>query len=65
MVMGDSRVGIEEVLDWAKELRLVVVSVDYRPAPETPHPGPIDDCYAGLRWTAAQAPVSESTRTGS
>ena len=28
----------------------LIVSVDYRLAPETPHPGPVNDCYAGLRW---------------
>lgn len=28
----------------------VVASVDYRLAPETTHPGPIDDCYAALKW---------------
>jgi acetyl esterase/lipase len=33
----------------------VVVSVEYRLAPETPHPGPINDCYAGLAWTAEHA----------
>ncbi len=29
----------------------VGVSVEYRLAPDTQYPGPLDDCYAGLRWT--------------
>jgi acetyl esterase/lipase len=33
------------------KLGIVGVSVGYRLAPETPYPGPLDDCYAGLRWT--------------
>ena len=32
-----------------------VVSVEYRLAPETPHPGPVEDCYAGLAWVVANA----------
>jgi len=39
----------------ATELNCAVVSVDYRLAPETPFPGPIEDCYAGLAWTFANA----------
>lgn len=39
----------------ARELGVVVVAVDYRLAPETPFPGPLEDVYAGLVWTAEHA----------
>jgi acetyl esterase/lipase len=39
----------------ATESGAVVVSVDYRLAPETRAPGPVEDCYAALRWTHANA----------
>lgn len=55
MIIGDNRTGVVEMLDWAQEFQAVVVSVDYRLAPETPHPGPVEDCYAGLVWTAEHA----------
>src|SRR6266480_7775161 len=37
------------------KLGLVGVSVEYRLAPETTYPGPLLDCYRGLRWTYEHA----------
>ncbi|MGI5126382.1 alpha/beta hydrolase [Pseudonocardia sp. CA-107938] len=42
-------------LQFARELGVVVVSVEYRLAPEHPFPAPLEDCYAGLVWTAKNA----------
>ena len=39
----------------ASEASCVVASVDYRLAPETVFPGPVEDCYAGLKWLHDQA----------
>ncbi len=36
---------------WCRQHDIVGVSVEYRLSPETPYPGPLEDCYAGLKWT--------------
>ena len=55
MWMGDATLGLDLTLDWAGQLGVAVVSVEYRLAPECPHPGPVEDCYRGLVWTVSHA----------
>ncbi|MGV9453108.1 alpha/beta hydrolase [Streptomyces sp. NPDC003635] len=55
MIIGDRFTGIENILDWALEHDAVVVSLDYRLAPEHPAPAPVEDAFAGFVWMAAHA----------
>ncbi|KFE71927.1 alpha/beta hydrolase [Hyalangium minutum] len=40
----------------ANEHRALIVSVDYRLAPESPFPGPVEECYAALSWVLKESP---------
>jgi len=40
---------------WCPALGIVGVSVEYRLAPETPYPGPLEDCYSALYWAHEHA----------
>lgn len=55
MIIGDRFTGAAEFLSWVLELDAVLVSVEYRLAPENPDPAPVDDSYAGLVWFAEHA----------
>lgn len=55
MIVGNRKTGIEAFLPYAADGLATVVSVEYRLAPENPHPAPVEDCYAGLVWTAQHA----------
>ncbi|MDR6639476.1 alpha/beta hydrolase [Paenarthrobacter nitroguajacolicus] len=51
MVSGTARQSMPGYMHLAEALGLVIVAVEYRLAPETPYPGPVEDCAAGLKWT--------------
>ncbi|KAJ5938299.1 hypothetical protein N7466_001433 [Penicillium verhagenii] len=55
MIAGNRFLGIGVILDWAEEFDMVCVSIEYRIPPEHPDPTPIEDCYAGLKWTSMNA----------
>ncbi|MEU3985245.1 alpha/beta hydrolase fold domain-containing protein [Streptomyces sp. NPDC026672] len=55
MVMGDRFAQLDIPLEWLDRLGAVVVTVDYRLAPEVTGTTLVDDCYQGLRWIAGHA----------
>ncbi|MGK5545499.1 alpha/beta hydrolase [Streptomyces sp. URMC 127] len=56
MIMGNAWSVLPRILrDWALPLKLAVISVEYRLAPGTRYPGPLEDCWAGLVWAAGHA----------
>ncbi|MFO7592142.1 MAG: alpha/beta hydrolase [Acidimicrobiia bacterium] len=49
-VLGNREMDDVKLGRWAGTLGCLGVSVEYRLAPETPYPGPLDDCVDALRW---------------
>lgn len=55
MVMGDRFSQIDIPLEWLDRFGAVVVSVDYRLAPEATGTTLVEDCYQGLLWISEHA----------
>lgn len=49
-VSGSADLYDNEHQERANSLNCVVVAVEYRLAPEHPHPTPLNDCFAGISW---------------
>lgn len=54
-VFGTAKMGDARSREWAASLGCVIVSAEYRLAPESAFPEPLEDCYAALAWLHAQA----------
>lgn len=54
-VLGDAAMSDPSNRSIAAVLGVVILSVDYRLAPETRWPGAVEDCYAALGWLHANA----------
>ena len=55
MIMGSVEGENLKATELCESIQAVVVSVEYRLAPEYPHPAPVQDCYAALKWMAQNA----------
>lgn len=54
-IIGNADQSGPQLKAFVSTLGCVAISVDYRLAPETPHPGPVEDCYAALKWLYTNA----------
>lgn len=55
LMFGDRFSGIDLILDWVEKLGVVIVTMDYRLAPEHVDPYPREDVWATLEWLARDA----------
>jgi acetyl esterase/lipase len=54
LIIGRPQQNDRALFDLVRELGIVVVSVDYRLAPQHPFPAPLGDCHTALKWVHAQ-----------
>ncbi len=55
MVRGDRFTALGPVLDWVEQLDVVVVTVDYRLAPQPSPTALVEDCFDSLVWLSEHA----------
>ena len=55
MIMGSIETENQKAAMLCKSVQSIVVSVEYRLAPENPHPAPVQDCYKALIWMSKNA----------
>lgn len=55
MIMGHRSWETGRLVDLVETHGVVAVNVEYRLAPENPYPAGVEDCYAGLVYTASHA----------
>lgn len=55
MILGSVDIFSPSTAQRCEETGLPIFAVEYRLAPEHPHPTPVGDCWAGLQWLSRNA----------
>jgi len=59
-VMGSPEMDLARNIELVRATGCAILSVDYRLAPEHPHPAGLEDCHAALTWLAAQTAAKKT-----
>jgi acetyl esterase/lipase len=54
-ILGNVEMSDKAIRQLVKETGVQIFAVEYRLAPENPHPTPIEDCFSALRWIQTHA----------